>query len=276
MFETIDQLLAGLSTPIRLLVFIAFSALAHLVVFLIRRGSALLGSDGKIEHQKLRSIITLTSSVLVFCVYFFALGLILRELGVSLTAYLASASVIGLAVGFGSQGVVQDVVTGLTFIFSDLFDVGDLVEISGQIGRVKGITMRFVELENALGARVFIPNRTVNNVINYPKGYIRCIADVTLIGDTAQREQMVAIANEHMGGIYQQYPGILISNPSIIGRFELDSKKEFLRMKFRLWPNRGQPIETTLVKELTAHLKTLDEKYQDWMISVYYEVEDKD
>ncbi len=229
MFESIDQLLADLSTPIRLVVFIVFSALAHLVVFLIRRGSALLGSDGKIEHQKLRSIITLTSSVLVFCVYFFALGLILRELGVSLTAYLASASVIGLAVGFGSQGVVQDVVTGLTFIFSDLFDVGDLVEISGQIGRVKGITMRFVELENALGARVFIPNRTVNNVINYPKGYIRCIADVTLIGDTAQREQMVDIANEHMRGIYQQYPGILISNPSIIGRFELDSKKEFLR-----------------------------------------------
>ena len=276
MFETIDQLLADLSTPIRLLVFIAFSALAHLVVFLIRQGSALLGSDGKIEHQKLRSIITLTSSVLVFCVYFFAFGLILRELGVSLTAYLASASVIGLAVGFGSQGVVQDVVTGLTFIFSDLFDVDDLVEISGQIGRVKGITMRFVELENALGAREFIPNRTVNNVINYPKGYIRCIADVTLIGDAQLRNQMVAIATERMNGIYKQYPGILISNPSVIGRFELDAKKEFLRVKFRLWPNRGQPIETTFVKELTAQFKTLDESYQDWMISVYYEVEDKD
>lgn len=276
MFESVDQLLADLSTPVRLLVFIAFSALAHLLVFLIRRGSALLGSSGKIEHQKLRSIITLTSSVLVFSVYFFAFGLILRELGVSLTAYLASASVIGLAVGFGSQGVVQDVVTGLTFIFSNLFDVDDLVEISGQVGKVKGITMRFVELENALGARVFIPNRTVNNVINYPKGYIRCIADVTLIGDAKLRDEMVAIATERMNGIYQQYPGILISNPSVIGRFELNSKKEFLRMKFRLWPNRGQPIETTLVKELTAELKALDESYQDWMISVYYEVEDKD
>lgn len=276
MFESVDQLLADLSTPVRLLVFIAFSALAHLLVFLIRRGSALLGSPGKIEHQKLRSIITLTSSVLVFSVYFFAFGLILRELGVSLTAYLASASVIGLAVGFGSQGVVQDVVTGLTFIFSNLFDVDDLVEISGQVGKVKGITMRFVELENALGARVFIPNRTVNNVINYPKGYIRCIADVTLIGDAKLRDEMVAIATERMNGIYQQYPGILISNPSVIGRFELNSKKEFLRMKFRLWPNRGQPIESTLVKELTAELKTLDESYQDWMISVYYEVEDKD
>ncbi len=276
MFDSIDQLLADLSTPMRLLAFIAFSALAHLIVFLIRGGAALLGSPGKIRHQKLRSIITLTSSVLVFCVYFFALGLILRELGVSLTAYLASASVIGLAVGFGSQGVVQDVVTGLTFIFSDLFDVGDLVEISGQIGKVKGITMRFVELENALGARVFIPNRTVNNVINYPKGYIRCIADVTLTGDTELREQMVAAATERMNGIYKQYPGILISNPSVIGRLELDSRKEFLRMKFRLWPNRGQPIETTFVKELTAQFKALDENYQDWMISVYYEVEDKD
>jgi small-conductance mechanosensitive channel len=58
---------------------------------------------------------------------FFAVGFILREFGVSLTAYLAAASVVGLAIGFGSQSVIQDVIAGLTFIFSKLIDVGDLV-----------------------------------------------------------------------------------------------------------------------------------------------------
>src|SRR5687767_4431636 len=90
------------------------------------------------------------------------------------------ASVLGLAIGFGSQGLVQDVVTGLTLIFSDLIDVGDLVEVSGQTGVVRGVTMRFVELENALGGTVFVPNRTISSVINYPRGYVRCFVDVTL------------------------------------------------------------------------------------------------
>src|SRR5690606_22150626 len=58
------------------------------------------------------------------------------------TTYFASASVIALAIGFGSQGIVQDVVTGLTLIFSDLIDVGDMVEISGQSGVVRSISMR--------------------------------------------------------------------------------------------------------------------------------------
>jgi small-conductance mechanosensitive channel len=139
----------------------------HMLVLLIRRASrTLLHTDRVRRYRKLRSVATLATSIMMFLLYFVMVGLILREFGVSLTAYLASASVIGLAIGFGSQGVVQDVVTGLTFVFSDLVDVGDLVEISGQTGIVRGISMRFIELQNALGASVFIPNRTINNVIN--------------------------------------------------------------------------------------------------------------
>ncbi len=61
----------------------------------------------------------------------------------SLKTYLASASIMGLAIGFGSQGLVQDVVTGVTLVFSDLIDVGEMVEISGQTGIVRSIGMRF-------------------------------------------------------------------------------------------------------------------------------------
>ena len=85
-------------------------------------------------------------SALICTLYFGALGLVLQELGVSLTAYLASASVLGLAIGFGSQGVVQDVVTGLTVILSDLFQVGDMVEIADKPGIVQSISMRFTTL----------------------------------------------------------------------------------------------------------------------------------
>lgn len=265
-----------LPLALRLLVFITLALVTHLLVLLVRRVmSLLLGSESKLKYRKLRTIITLATSVIVFSLYFFAIGLILREFGVTLTAYLASASVLGLAIGFGSQGIVQDVVTGLTFIFSDLVDVGDLVEVSGQTGVVKGITMRFVELQNALGASVFIPNRTINNVINYPRGYVRCIADVTLRGEPVTRDATEKTALSLMNAFHEQFPGILMTVPSSEGRKKLHSGKEILRLKFRIWPNRGQPIESSFVQELTAELKKNDPDYQSWMIAVTYEVEAK-
>jgi small conductance mechanosensitive channel len=273
--DFLDTILEDLSLPLRAVFFVAFAVAAHLLVLLVRATANRVMSGTLLRNKKAHSVTTLATSALVFAVYFFAVGLMLRELGLSLTAYLASASVIGLAVGFGSQGIVQDVVTGLTFIFSDVVDVGDLVEVSGQTGRVRAITMRFVELENAMGASVFVPNRTINNVINYPRGYIRCLVDVTLRGDAAARQTMADTAGALMQGAYEQFPGILLTQPSIEGRKELSTGKEFLRIKFRIWPNRGQPIETTFVKELAAQLKEQDPAYQDWMISVSYEVEER-
>ena len=248
-------------------------AVHFLVVVLRRISRAVLMRENNRRYRKLRSVATLATSIAMFALYFLAIGFILREFGVSLTAYLASASVLGLAIGFGSQGVVQDVVTGLTFIFSDLVDVGDLVEISGQTGIVRSISMRFVELQNALGASVFIPNRTINNVINYPRGYVRCIADVTLLGDEDAKRAAEKTALLIMKATHEQYAGILMTEPSSEGRQVLGSGKEILRIKFRIWPNRGQPIESSFVQELTAELKRRDPDYQAWMISVTYEVE---
>ena len=272
--EFVDQWINHASPGVRVISLLAVAGIVHLLVIAIRKVAEKIVSLGKI-HQKAHSIITLTTSALVFSLYFFAFGFILQELGVPLTAYLASASVIGLAVGFGSQGIVQDVVMGLTFVFSDLLDVGDLVEVSGQTGKVRRLTMRFVELENAMGATVFIPNRTINNVINYPRGYIRCMVDIRLTGDHEQKSEIETVSTKLMHGIFEQFPGILLNRPSAEGRKTMAGGVEYFRIKFRIWPNRGQPIETTFVKELTSALKKIDPAYEDWMVAVFYEVEEK-
>jgi small conductance mechanosensitive channel len=180
--------LASLPLLLRLAAFVGLAIITHLIVAVIRHvATSALTSQHTSQYQKLRSIATLTTSAVVFVLFFLAIGLVLRDFGVSLTAYLASASVVGLAIGFGSQGIVQDVVTGLTLIFSDLVDVGDLVKISDQTGIVRAITMRFVQLENAMGATVFLPNRTISSIVSFPKGYLRCLVDITLRGDETNK-----------------------------------------------------------------------------------------
>lgn len=247
---------------------------AHTGVMLVRALGRRLSAESRPRaRRKFRSVVSLTSSTLIFTLYFGAFGLILRELGISLTAYFASASIFGLAVAFGSQGLIQDVVTGLTFIFSDLFDVGDMVEISGQSGVVRAIGMRFTELESAVGARINIPNRSITNVINYPRGYLRCIVDIRLLGSTEARAQAEQSANGLMASVAAQFPAIMVAPPSIEGRFTAAPGAEYLRMKFRIWPGRGAPIEGPFRQELLQVLKAADSNYADWMVSINYEVE---
>jgi small conductance mechanosensitive channel len=260
----------------RALVLVAIALFSHVVVTLAETVTLWFSARGsRLRLRRLQSLATLLSSALVFALYFLMLGLVLAEFGVSLAAYLASASVVGLAIAFGAQGLVQDVVTGLTLIFSDLIDVGDLVEMSGQTGVVRSVTMRFVELENSLGGTVFVPNRTIGSVINYPRGYVRCFVDVTLCGDAPARERMQAAAVRLMSSFAREFPGVLTREPSIGGRDRLESGKEFLRLEFPIWPNRGGPIESTFRQELEAALKQENPEYQSWMISVAYEIEDR-
>jgi moderate conductance mechanosensitive channel len=260
----------------RALILVAIAVVSHLIVAAAQQVTLWFSARGtRLRLRRLQSLATLLSSALVFLLYFLILGLILAEFGVSLAAYLASASVLGLAIAFGAQGLVQDVVTGLTLIFSDLIDVGDLVEMSGQTGVVRSVTMRFVELENSLGGTVFVPNRTIGSVVNYPRGYIRCFVDVTLLGDSATRQRMQAAAVRLMNAFAREFPGVSAKEPEIVGRQRLDSGKEFLRLKFRVWPNRGGPIETTFRQELEAALKQESPDYQPWMIAVAYEIEDR-
>ncbi len=264
----------ALALPWRVLLLLVLAAVVHFLALVIKRYVDHVSSAARGRgFRKLRSISTLATSILVFTAYFLTLGLILGQFGVSLTAFFASASVIGLAVGFGSQGLVQDVVTGLTLIFSDLIDVGDLVELSGQTGLVEGITMRFVRLRNALGAEVFIPNRTISSVINYPRGYVRCIVDVTLLGDAVQRAKMRETTERFVSGFREQFPAMFMAAPSVEGERRLESGKQFLRLRLPLWPDRAGAVEAILRAELTEGLKREHADYAPWMVAVSYEAE---
>jgi moderate conductance mechanosensitive channel len=268
------SVIAEMSTTNRVILFVAVAILAHLLVRLVRSlTTRFMAAEFSSRWTKTRTVVSLLISTLVFIVYFGAFGFILQELGVSLTAYLASASILGLAIGFGSQGIVQDVVTGITVIFSDLFHVGDMVEVSGQTGIVISIGMRFTRLSNPLGAEVYIPNRTIANVIVYPRGYVRCLADIALSSDSAIEQRMIDAVTNIVDGTIEQFPGILRANPEIASVQVTSAGKRFLRVKFRIWPGRGGPIETAFKQDVVQAMKVIDETYVDWMVSVNYEVE---
>lgn len=267
-FETIGK---------RVLLILTIALAAHVLVLVIKKGSRLFHSKAHKRYSpKIQSVTSLITSVLVFVIYFLAIGYVLKEMGISLTAYIASASVIGLAVGFGSQGIVQDMVTGFTLIISNQIDIGDMVEINGQTGIISSIGMRFVEFENANGAKVYIPNRNINVVINYPKKHINCQLDIMLPLDQKIRQSIIDKASEMLTIVPKKYPNILISKQPKSKIIKSIEDNEVFRLIFKIWPGRGTPIETTFKQELIQSIKIIDPSFADWMVSVNYEIENEE
>jgi hypothetical protein len=268
----------------RILLIAVLAVVIHILVKCIRRASEWMiirghGHNGTLgvaaQKPKVITVTRLVVSSIIFAIYFLAVGLMLREFGFSLTTYLASASVAGLAISFGSQGLVQDIVIGLTLIFWDAMDVGDMVEIAGLptnnvIGRVQEIGMRFTKVVNFYNQVVFIPNRTIANVSRFPHGAIDAYADIQIpIGV----EPLVAakVINNIALGMWSQFGAIILSAPAI-GKVEAvqGGGWNFVRAHFKIWPGQGNLIEITFRQEVVKAMRVHDPKYADWQVAVTY------
>lgn len=261
----------------RILCFILVAVGAHLVARLVRGLSiwALGVGKGRLEGQypRFATITTLVVSILTFVIYFASVGLALQEFGVPLKAYFASASVIGLAVGFGLQGLVQDLIIGLTLIFSDVLNVGDMVDLSGVSGRVEKIGLRFTTLINSQGQEVYVPNRNIAQISRYRKGVVRAYVDVEL-PEGCDEDAVTSRIHEIATGTHAQHGSILLSAPEAPGAFSAEPGGwRYVRLKFRLWPGQGSLIEQTFKQRLLADLREMHAAYGEWMITVTYGID---
>lgn len=247
----------------------------YIIDWLIRKSAAKKSPVGFVVQQpKFITLTGLVTGALTLLLYSIACGVILWRIGIDphqfLTTYLATASVVGFAVGFGSQGLIQDVITGLTLIFTETLEVGDMVEVSGYIGRVERVGLRFTELRNFFNQRVFLSNRNISNISRYPRGGIDSFVDVQ-IPAKVEREKVAEAVQRVAKGMQQQFPAIILSEPEIS---EVEAAKpdtrEFLRVQFKLWPGQGPLIENAFRQRLVDTLKQQDPAYADWMVVITY------
>jgi small-conductance mechanosensitive channel len=263
----------------RVLAIIVLAVVVHFLVlgvrfmsdWLIRKSAAKKMPVGFVTQQpKFITVTGLIASALTFAVYFFAIGLVLHEYQVNLTTYLATASVIGLAVGFGSQGLVQDVVAGLTLILSDTLDVGDVIEVAGKIGRVERVGLRFTQLNNFFNQQVYVPNRVIADISRFPGGEMSAFADVQIPSDTDSgrvRELVERIAK----GMWSQFNAIILSEPQVSDIETVETSTwRFLRVHFKIWPGQGSLIETAFRQRVVEAMKAMQPNYADWMVTVTY------
>ena len=223
------------------------------------------------DQPKFITLTRLIVSAVTFIIYFLAIGFALVQgFHFDLKTYLASATVIGLAISFGSQNLVQDLVTGVTLIVSNIIDVGDLVDLGGVIGRVELIGLRFTKLVNFYNQEIFIPNRNIGNVSRFPRGGIFAYADVQF-SRKADQARMTALIEEITKGTWTQFQAIVLAEPEV-GPVESAQPAgwNFIRVKFTIWPGQGNLIETNFRQQMVTAMKVFDPAYADWMVTVTY------
>ncbi len=126
-----------------------------------------LGARRLKSKKKFHTFFFFTKHTARITIYTFALLIILDKIGVNILPFLTGAGIIGLAISFGSQTLVKDIISGIFIIVEDQFNVGDYVKIGSFEGKVKKITLKATHLEDSDKNKIIIPNSQINSVLIY-------------------------------------------------------------------------------------------------------------
>ncbi|HEX8210959.1 MAG TPA: mechanosensitive ion channel family protein [Longimicrobium sp.] len=132
------------------------------------------------QEQRTRTLLSLLRSMGRVVIWVMTLFMVLGALGLQLGPLLAGAGVVGLAVSFGAQSLVKDVISGLFILMENQFGVGDVVRLEGVSGAVERMTLRVVVLRDVHGVVHVVPNGEIKKVSNLTRGWARVVLDVVV------------------------------------------------------------------------------------------------
>ncbi len=163
---------------------------------MLHRGLVAVAERTGHEQRRLVTLHGLLASALSYLLYFIACILILFTFGITwkgLAPLLGAASILGLAVGFGAQRLVRDLISGLFILGEGQFDIGDWVSIGGVTGRVEEMGLRVTRLRDDQGRAYIIANGDITQVFNSSRGYIKLTLDFTFKRTARLDDALVAL-----------------------------------------------------------------------------------
>ena len=199
-----------------------------------------VGPDGHAVHRSgrartllplLRNVFRLTIGILVTLVT-------LSEIGIDIAPLLAAAGVVGLAVGFGAQTLIKDIITGVFILIEDTIAIGDAVDLGGHAGTVEAMTIRTIRLRDGDGTVHTVPFSAVSSIMNLTRDFSNAIFDINVAYD-ADVDQVIKIVKE-VGDGMREDPGLrhLILQPiEVLGLDSMQNGAMVIKAQMRTRPS---------------------------------------
>lgn len=185
--------------------------------------------------QRSLTLTTILRSTLKAVILFVATLSLLSAVGINITPILASAGVVGLAVGFGAQSLVKDVITGFFILMEDQYGVGDVVNIDGKSGLVERMNLRITQLRNLSGELITVPNGQVSVVSNLSKEWARALLDIGVAYE-ADIDHVLEVMVTEGKRLRLEWPEKVMDDPEISGVQSFGDSSIHLRVIMKTAP----------------------------------------
>lgn len=241
-------LLEGLLTIV--VVLAAAWAASRAIPSVVRRALRPRG-DRVLDTTRARTLQPLLESVLRYTVYFIAAVMVLRAAGVDATAVLASAGVVGLAVGFGAQHLIRDVISGFFLLAEGLVQVGDVITLGEHTGQVERITIRTTQVRKYSGELWTIPNGQLTVFGNLNREFMRAVVDVGIAYEADSRRAMAVL--QRVGAEWAaEHRELVLGDPEVQGILAFGESQMTLRLAVKVRPLRQWEVERELRARVVA------------------------
>ena len=203
------------------------------------------------REQRFEAISQLLRSITTFTIATLALLIILGQLGVNMAPLLASAGVIGVALGFGAQTLVKDFLSGIFLVLEDQFGVGDVVDLGPATGTVEEVTLRVTRIRDLSGVVWYVRNGEILRVANRSQGWTMAIVDVPIAynEDLDRVRRIVEEVGVAMDGD-PAYDGILFGTPTYAGVESVSGDAVFVRITAKAAPDQQMSAGRALREQL--------------------------
>ncbi|WP_017594226.1 mechanosensitive ion channel family protein [Nocardiopsis potens] len=205
------------------------------------RGPAVLQRDtsraAERRQQRARTIGSVLTSFVTIVIAATALAMVLDQIGIALGPLLASAGVVGLAIGFGAQSLVADYLAGMLIMVEDQYGVGDSVDLGEAVGTVENVGLRLTQVRDLNGGLWHIRNGEILRVRNDSQDWARAVLDVSVAYES-DLEKVYTVLEETGRALHKDpaFEGILLEEPAIWGVQSLDADGVVVRMAVRTAP----------------------------------------
>jgi small conductance mechanosensitive channel len=183
--------------------------------------------------QRARTLGPLLTSTARYVLGFVAGMLVLQELGVDVRALAVSAGVVGLAVGFGAQSLIRDVITGFFLLFEHLIAVGDVVEVGPHTGVVESVGLRVTKIRKFSGELRIVPNGDLTTFGHHSAGWGRAVVEVA-IHPEADAGRALRVLAEAGRAWRDAHPADVLEAPTAEGLLRLAPSEVALRLHARV------------------------------------------
>lgn len=213
----------------------------------------LLSAQAERSKQRAQALGTVLKSIVSLVVYTLAVMMALAEFGVSLGPLIASAGIVGIAIGFGAQTLVKDFLSGIFMLVEDQYGVGDIVNVGEATGVVEEIKLRTTRLRDVNGTVWFVPNGEIRRIGNLSQQWARAVLDVEVAYDTDIPHAM-RIIKEVADGIWNEQleNATVLEEPEIWGVEMFGASSIAIRLVLKVEPGEQWATAREVRKRLKA------------------------